>query len=102
MYKFHYDYVMSTFNARLLFTDTDTLVHEINDSDVYELCFKNRDLFDFSGYSKDSVYYDSSNKKVLDKMKDEFSGAEIIEFVGLKSKVYSFISANDKKINKAK
>ena len=27
-------------------------------------------LFDFSGYPKDSVCYDISNKKVLGKMKD--------------------------------
>ena len=29
MYQFHYDYVLKTFNAKLLFTDTDTLVYEI-------------------------------------------------------------------------
>ena len=26
MYKFHYDYVLDTFDAKLLFTDTDSLV----------------------------------------------------------------------------
>ena len=30
---------------------------------------KIKKLFDFSGYPKDSVYYDRSNKKVLGKMK---------------------------------
>ena len=30
MYKFHYDYVLKTFNANLLLTDTDSLVYEIN------------------------------------------------------------------------
>ena len=102
MYKFHYAYFCSIFNARLLFTDTDSLVYEIKDKNVYKQCFKDKDLFDFSGYLKDSVYYDISNKKVLGKMKDEFNGVKIIEFVGLKSKMYSLISSNDKEVNKAK
>ena len=59
-------------------------------------------LFNFSGYSKDSVYYDDSNKKVLGKMKDELDGLKVDEFVGLKSKMYSLIACNDKEVNKAK
>ena len=58
-------------------------------------------MFDFSGYDKDSVYYCDSNKKVLGKMKDEFNGKKIDEFVGLKSKMYSLISS-DWEVNKAK
>ena len=102
MYQFHYGYVLKTFNGRLLFTDTDSLVYEVKDDNVYEKCFKDKNLFDFSGYPKDSVYYDSSNKKVLGKMKDEFNGVKIIEFIGLKSKIYSLISVDDKAVNKAK
>ena len=64
MYQFHYNYVLKTFdNAKLLFTDTDSLVYEIKGGNVYEQCFKGKHLFDFSGYSKDSVYYDDLNKK---------------------------------------
>ena len=36
MYKFHYDYVCKTFDAKLLFTDTDSLVYEIKIDSVYE------------------------------------------------------------------
>ena len=64
MYQFHYHYVLKTFdNAKLLFTDIDSLVYEIRDGNVHEQCFKDKELFNFSGYSKDSVYYDDSNKK---------------------------------------
>ena len=64
MYQFHYDYVLKKFkSAKLLFTDTDSLVYEINGDNVYEQCFKDKYLFDFSEYSKDSVYYEISNKK---------------------------------------
>ena len=102
MYQFHYDYVLKTFNAKLLFTDTDSLVYEIRNDNIYDQCYKDKHLFDFSGYSKDSIYYDSLNKKVLGKMKDELNGVNIFEFVGLKSKMYSLIENNDKEVNKAK
>ena len=89
MNQFHYDYVLKTFNSvKLLFTDTDTLVYEIKNSSVYDQCFKDKHLFDFSGYPKDSVYYDGLNKKMLGKMKDELNGARIVEFVGFESKMY--------------
>ena len=50
MYKFHYDYVCNKYDAKLLFTYTENLVYEINSEDVYKQCFKDRELFDFSGY----------------------------------------------------
>ena len=36
MYEFHYKYIKNKFNAKLLFTDTDSLVYEIKAEDVYE------------------------------------------------------------------
>ena len=57
------------YDTKLFFTDTESLVCEINSEDVYEQCFK-----DFSGHPTDSKYYDSTNEKVLGKMKDEFNG----------------------------
>ena len=82
MYQFHYDYVLKTFdNVKLLFIDTDSLVYEIKGGNLYEQCFKDKHLFDFSGYPKDSVYYDDSNKKGLGKMKDEMKRCKIVEFL---------------------
>ena len=103
MYQFHYDYVLKTFdNVKLLFTDTNSLVYEIKNSNVYEQCYKDKHLFDFGGYLQDSVYYRDLNKELLGKMKDELNGVKIIEFVGLKSKMYSLIAENDREVNKAK
>ena len=34
-------------------------------------------------------FFDKTNKKVIGKMKDEFGGVIVDEFVGLKSKMYS-------------
>ena len=89
MYDFHYNFIKKNLNAELLFTDTDSLVYEIKSENIYEEFFKWKDLFDFSNYSKDSIFYDDTNKKVVGKMKDEYGGYIIDEFIGLKSKMYS-------------
>ena len=89
MYDFHYNFIKKNFNAELLFTDTDSLVYEIKSENVYEEFLKWKDLFDFSNYSKDSIFYDDTNEKVIGKMKDEYDGNIIDEFIGLKSKMYS-------------
>ena len=44
-----------------------------------------KDLFDFSNYSKDSKFFDDTNKKVIGKMKNEYGGVIIDQFIGLKS-----------------
>ena len=76
--KFHYDYVLKNFdNVKLLFTDTDSLVYKTKNGNVYEQCFQDKELFDFSGNDKSSIYFDDSNKKKLVKMKDEFNGNKI-------------------------
>ena len=72
----------------MLFTDTDRLTYQIKLENVYENVFKWKDFFDFSNYSKDSKFFDEAYKKVIGKMKDKFSGAIIVEFVWLMSKMY--------------
>ena len=86
-YKFHYEYIQYRFNARLLFTDTGSLVYEIKKVDVYEDFYQDKDLFDFSEYSSSLKFFDPVNKKVVGKMKDEFKAKIISEFVGLKSQM---------------
>ena len=41
-------------------------------------------------------------QKVIDKMKDEFKGKIISEFVGLRSKMYSLVAVDDEEVKKAK
>ena len=36
MYEFNYKYIKRKFSAKLLFTDTDSLVYETETDDVYE------------------------------------------------------------------
>ena len=95
---FHYNFIKKNFDAELLFTDTDSLTYEVKSKDVYKEFYKWKDLFDFSNYSKDSKNFNETNKKVIGKMKDEFGGVIIIEFSGLKSKMYSIKKLMVKKI----
>ena len=46
--------------------------------------------------------FDSVNKKVIGKMKDEFKGNIISEFARLKSKMYSLVDVDGKENKKAK
>ena len=86
----------------MLFTDTDSLTYEIKSDDVYKKIFKWKDLFVFSNYSKDSKFFDETNEKVIGKIKDEFSGVIVDEFVGFKSKMYSIKKIDGKESNNAK
>ena len=45
-------------------------------------------MFDVGNYSKDSKVFNETNKKVIGKMKDEFVGIFVVEFVGFKLKMY--------------
>ena len=67
MYDFHYNFIKNHVDAKLLFTDTDSLTYEIKSEDVYEKNFKWKDLFDFSNYSKDSKFLMRLMKNLLEK-----------------------------------
>ena len=101
MYDFHYNTIKKEYGNRskLLFTDTDSLMYELKTKDVYE-DFKEigerLDCWDNSDYPKDSPYFSTYNKKVIGKFKDEAAGVPIIEFVGLRSKMYSYVKENGK------
>ena len=59
-------------------------------------------MFDLSNYSKDLKFFDETNKKVIGKMKDEFGGVIVSEFVGLKPKIYSMKKIDGKNIMQQK
>ena len=104
MYQFHYEYMKPKYgcNAKLLFTDTDSLCfYEITTDNVYQDMLEDKELFDTSEYAQDHSLYSLANKKVLGKMKDETHGIPIQEFVGLRPKMYSILyTENDKLVEK--
>ena len=98
MYDFHHNYIKKKNNnrARLLFTDTDSLTYEIEAEDVYNDFWNDKDMFDNSDYPESSPYHCNVNKKIIGKFKDEACGIPITEFIGLKSKMYSYVKDNEK------
>ena len=104
MYDFHYNYIKKKYNdkAKLLFTDTDSLTYQIEAEDVYKDFWADKDMFDNSDYPESSPYYNNANKKIIGKFKDEACGVPITEFVGLRSKMYSYVKNNNKSERTAK
>ena len=95
MYDFHYNYIKKKYGdkAKLLLTDTDSLMYEIQTEDFYkDINGDVKDRFDTSDYSSDhpSGILSGINKKVLGMFKDEANGNIIDEFVGLRAKLYSY------------
>ena len=84
MYEFHYKYIKNKFDAKLLFTDTDSLVYEIKTENVYEDFYEDKSLFDFSDCPLNAKFFDPVDNNAIGIMKDEFKGKIISEYVRLK------------------
>ena len=97
MYDFHYNYIKKKYGdrAKLLFTDKDSLTYETEADDVYKDFWNDKDMFDSSDYPGNSPYYYNANKKVIGKFKDEACSIPITKFIGLKSKMYSYVKDNE-------
>jgi len=98
MYDFHYSFVQRRYGdkATLLFTDTDSLTYCIETADVYADMLEDLGRFDTSDYPRDHKCFSEVNKKVVLKMKDESNGVPIRAFVGLRAKMYCFLTADEK------
>ena len=102
LYDFHYNYVKREYpDSTLLFINTDSLTYQIQTDNVYEDFYADKHLFDFSGYKKESPFYNDKNKNVIGKMKDELNGEIIEEFVDLRAKMYS-LKIKKEEMKKAK
>ena len=96
MYKFHYDFMKKGCKKCVLsLTYTDSLCYEMGE-DFYEIMHQHKKLFDLSNYLKNIKYFSNDSKKVLGKMKDEYGGTPIYEFIGLRSKMYSIQDIDEK------
>ena len=98
MYDFHYNFIKPIYGnkAILLLTDTDSLMYEIETDDFYADIKNDLDKrFDTSDYPLYHEWRSSKNKKVVGMFKDEACGEQIEEFVGLRSKLYSYKMFDD-------
>lgn len=105
MYDFHYNVVKKLYPGKALvcFTDTDSLLYKLTDGpDCYDFVYNLKGYFDTSNYAKDfvtktgKVLHSNENAKVIGKFKDECGSEAALEFVGLRSKMYSLLVKKDK------
>ena len=99
MYDFHYNYINEKYGhrAKMSMTDTDSLIIEIKTDNFYkDIAEDVESKFDISDFDKnhpainDFGFKVGVNKKVIGMFKDETGGKQIEEFVGLRSKLYSY------------
>ena len=130
VYDFHYNYILPKYGAeeiterssgvpessddttgkqagssvKVLFSDTDSLCYYFEGvEDIYEEMRKDsKKYFDLSDFPKDHKCYSDANKKRLCYFKDETAGVPIVEFVGLRSKMYSISLGDGSSKNTAK
>ena len=107
MFDFHYKYIKPKYGnkAKLLFTDTDSFLYEIQTEDFYkDISGDVKYKFDTSDYPENhpSGIPTGINKKVLGMFKDEVAGKNIKEFVGLRAKLYSFKTEKGEENKKCK
>jgi len=105
MYDFHYNYIKEKHEdkARLLFTDTDSLIYHIETEAVYADVRNDVDKWsDTSDCKEDhpSGIRTEINKKLPGKFKDEACGQQIEEVVARCPKSYSITMYEDGKENK--
>ena len=115
MIDFHYNTMLKNFNREdidLMFTDTDSLCYHIKGSkDPFVFMKENSEQFDLANYKGKDVkvtingeqvdMYDGINNKVVAKFKNE-SISQITEFIGLRSKLYAYITDDDIEHKKCK
>ena len=103
MYDFYHNYLKARYGHKcgLVYTDTDSLMLDIQTEDVYKDMKEHSWLYDTSNYPKDNPPHNNRNKKVLGKMKDECGGGVIKEVIAIRPKMYS-VEVGKKNIRKAK
>ena len=91
MFDFHYNFIKKKYGpkAKLLMTDTDSLMYEIHTEDFFEDIREDiKEKFDTSNFENSKL--PRLNKKAPGMFKDEAGGKIISEVVGLRPKSYAF------------
>ena len=105
MYGFWYNYIKPKYqkDAKLCYTDTDSLIIYIKTEDFYEdIANDIAERFDTSNYEVNRPLPTGKNKKGIGLMKDEFGGKIMTEFVALRPKTYSYSMDDDREAKNAK
>ena len=91
-YEFWYDHLKEKYGdkIKLIYTDTDSFVIEVETDDIYKDMYEGRHLYDFSEYPTIHSNFNLTNKKVYGIFKDDLNAKIITEFIADKPKIYSY------------
>ncbi|KYQ52666.1 hypothetical protein ALC60_08197, partial [Trachymyrmex zeteki] len=102
LYEFHHEYMAPLFRDKCKIMYTDSLIYHVECDDVYDIVKRDINRFDTNDYSIDNAYgIPLANKKVPGLMKEN-NGAIMIDFVGLRAKMYALRVQGKKDTKKAK
>ena len=102
MLEFHYNVIDKQFGkrAKLIYSDTDSFVYEIEHEDIYKWQKENEtDWFDLSDSKREDIQ-SNTNKKKLGFFKDELNSQILTEWISLNPKCYAYIYQAIEKNNK--
>jgi len=104
MYEFWYNQIKAQYGkrARLMYTDTDSLLFEVETENIYADMAMNGNSYDFSECPTYHPCHSTENKKVVGKFKDECNGRVIAKFVALRPKIYSILETSGASLEKAR
>lgn len=97
MYDFFYGFLKPLYKekVKLLYTDTDSFILEIQTDNVYEDIKLNIAEFDTSNYKIGNNHNMPITKSVIGKFKDEYAGEAIESFYGTGAKAYCVKTENN-------
>ncbi|XP_071177928.1 uncharacterized protein [Mytilus edulis] len=104
MVDYYYNHMKKLYkeNVTLCYTDTDSFIMHVRTDDIYRDMSLNSELYDFSNYPADHPLYTKDRKSIIGLFKDECKSIQMVEYIGLRAKMYSFITADDKETVVAK
>lgn len=90
IYDFYYGFLKSKYKDKLclLYTDTDSLISEVETENFYQDMKENLEYFDTSNFKENNNYDMPISESVIGRMKDEYAGKILWEFVGTGAKAY--------------
>lgn len=104
MYRFHYDVMVKMYGSsiNILYVDTDSYFYHIYTNDLYDDMNKPeiKPYLDMSDYPENHKCFSNNNKKRLGCFKDECCSIPIVEFIGLRPKLYTFTTTNNEYLEK--
>ena len=90
MADFHYNFMLKHIehkNINSMMTDTDSLLYDIKNQDMYKIMENKKDKFDLGYYPTNHFLHDTTNNKIVNEFYNENGGMQITRAVCLRSKL---------------